>query len=369
MELQKIMAHTYHLGSQYAGLNQGSYLSNTSGVQQSQQSVNGQKKVNYELAQNLRGAVNSILSAETNFFLLQDLTEEQVKKEYTYVDLFYKDFIEAQKNVIQSSYEVSEWSQLVDLGEKIKNKVIYMRTKLNEVLDAKSDRNNVADATDDDLNSLFKKQKCIIERIESLEPVEHDLDVDETKVLTNYLTSLYELFTSNQLKIEKYVNCAELDAELIVSKSIQEKVTFFLTKLRKSSKKADLPEPTEPFDVNIDLYELFKTRGSFISQIKSLETELLVDNAVEIAPLSYRLTQINDSFISVQTKIETLVRHTQAQHRQLEIGKKIRQKLSSMRERLDEVSKSSNDMETDANQAKQTILDALNKIEEALQNF
>lgn len=300
--------------------------------------------------QNSRNSIIKILDLEENLLLLQhDLSEEQVKKMNADLNCYYRNFIKSQKQLIQINESMCEWSYIMDIGEKIKNKVIYMQTKLNKVLDDKSDQNNLIDVTED-LNSLLKNQKCIID-----ESVEHDPYDYQTKILTNFLISLYRLFTTNQLKFPKCVNSAELTIQLAISKSILKKAMVLLEKLKKSHRTDDLSEPARQFNDEIYSHKLVKIQRFLISQIELFEKEKFYI-AAEAVSLSDHLTQINRSFLSTQTKIETLVCGTDVQYRQLKIGKKIRQKANLLQDRLDETSKSLNDSKTAGNQVEQAFI-------------
>lgn len=298
------------------------------------------------------------------------LTAEKAKEINDDLDRYYEEFVGKQLDLMHDTNCVEELSGIIEMGKKVQNKVIYLQTKLNKVLnlDDQSVRDTLLETPGVDSHSLFKKQEVIIERMESLALTADDLGADEAEVMANYLTSLYQLFISNQLKMKKYVDGANIDTQFDISENILREVTKLLAKLKKSSKKNELAEPVQQSELIDDWFEMFETRRSLISQIESLEMEKF-DNAVEAATLNDRLNQINDSFISIQTKIETLIRGTEAQRRQFEIDMKIRQKITSIRKRLEEVSNSSNSIEiikTDCDRVKQTILDALFKIQRAL---
>lgn len=108
-----------------------------------------------------------------------DLTAERAKLIQADLDSCYEDFVENQLELMQDTEQIGELSDIMNIGKTVQNKMIYLKTKLNNVSDTQPGQNLLEALTDDDLidfNSMLKKENRPIERIESL------IDADESEV-------------------------------------------------------------------------------------------------------------------------------------------------------------------------------------------
>ncbi|XP_065217579.1 ankyrin repeat domain-containing protein 26-like [Planococcus citri] len=172
--------------------------------------------------------------------------------------------------------------------------------------------------TEKNADVQIRKQRFLIERIESLEILD-DICAIKAEVLYNHLSQLYDSFISNQIQIEAGTDDdTTLDNQQKITTEIQRKVIDFQTKLKKLMQPIASTSSTESnisidrsiqpitIDSRADLDSLFQKQESLIKRISSLKPENLSREKAEVM-YNKHLDSLYESFNANQTEIESRV--------------------------------------------------------------
>ncbi|XP_065218128.1 uncharacterized protein LOC135843981 [Planococcus citri] len=286
----------------------------------------------------------------------------------TEAKIFYEDLISVHEKLVEheneyhttTSNRYSSTSSLSKYMRETHSKTTNLKIKLAKMLSSfeskppagaqVGDQSHPAKQSETEKNAdlQIRKQRSLIERIESLEILEDINCAIKAEVLYSHLSQLYDSFTSNQIQIEAGTDDDTLlDNQRKITREIQQKVIDFQTKLKKimqpiastSSTESNINidhsiQPT-PIDTRANLDSLFQKRESLIKRISLLEPK--EDLSPEKAEAMYNhLDSLYESFNSNQTEIESRVSGPILAS-QLRISEQIQNKMIELRAKLKQI--------------------------------